>query len=152
MKSSFSNRSLSGWLNKRPIRWWIVSLGSFFGGSYLVTRYFGVLAFLLLAIAAICIGSAVTAYLNWNRLKGTHTILWIKNAPQITRTWDYRPKDIKQRNAAFEREQEQAARITGLSSAAPNENEDVWHNFISPEEPTEHASSSEDADRISAYD
>jgi len=155
MKRFFSNGRLSSWLTKRQIRWWIVSLGCFLGGIYLVGRHFGFLIFWL-AIASMAIGSAVTAYLNWNRVKGTRALLWIKKAPPMTATWDYRPRDITRRDAAFESEKTQPAGIVGSNSSGRNENGNVWFNFMSPEPTAEHkpsiARSSGDAGKISTYD
>lgn len=153
MKRFFSNGGLSVWLTNRQIKWWIVSLGCLLGASYLVGRHFGFLFFLILATAGISIGSAVTAYLNWNRGKGTPAVLWMKNAPQITRTWNYRPKAINRRDASFESEGTGTVGIAGSSSSAPTENSDVWFDFITSEPKAKDAPSiagpSEDAGKIS---
>jgi hypothetical protein len=156
MKRFFSNGSLSGWLTKRQIRWWIVLLGCLLGASCVVGRHFGLLTSLLLAVGSISIAGAVIAYLNWNRGKGRCAILWEKNAPQITRTWNYRPKETNRREAASESEKGQAAGIAGSRSSGRTRNDDVWFDFISPQSTAEHAPwiarSSGDAGKISTYD
>jgi hypothetical protein len=128
-------------LTKRPVAWCIVSLASLLGTSYFLERRFGFLAFLLLAVVSIFIGGvAVIALRSRNRFQGTRTVFRMKNMPQITSGWDYRPRDVIRGDAAVT--PSGGAEMVQNPSSSPatlNESDDVWFNFINPETTVEEA-------------
>lgn len=156
MKVFFSNRSLSGWLTKRQIRWSIFSFVCLLGGSYLVGGHLGFLMFLSLPIAGICIARAVGGLRNWNNGHVTHRAFRMKKAPQIMSGWDYRPRDVIRRDAAVECEGAGIPRVARLRPSTPNENDNIWFNFKNPEAAVEEATTktplSDDARKGSTYD
>jgi len=133
MKIPFCNSWCRTWLAKKQIRWCVVSLICLLCGTYLVGRHFSFLTFLILAFAIILTGRAAGARPNRNGVEKTSSAVWKENAPQITLTWDYRPKKTNRRDTPFWCEEEETAGIAGSGSSPPNHTGDVWFNFTNPE-------------------
>jgi len=110
----------------------------------------------VLGLAVILIGGAVGAFLNWSRVEGTHIALRMKNAPQVMSGWDYRPRDVIRREAAFECGGPVTPTAVSSISSTLNENDNVWFNFTKPEPTVEEATTkaplSSDACAVSRYD
>lgn len=127
-------------LTNRRVAWCLVSLISLLGTSYFVER-FGLLAFVLLVVASIFIGGAVVIALrSRNRFQGTRTVFRMKNMPQITFGWDYRPRNVIRGDAAVT--PNGGGEMTQDLSSSPatlNENDNVWFNFTNPETTLEEA-------------
>lgn len=128
-------------LTSRRVPWRIVSLISLLGTSYFVERRFGFLVFLLLAVASIFIGGAVVIALrSRNRFQGTRTVFRMKNMPQITSGWDYRPRNVIRGDAAVTRNGGgEMAQDLSSNPATLNESDNVWFNFTNPETTLEEA-------------
>lgn len=128
-------------LTDRRVAWCIVSLISLLGISYFVERRFGLLAFLLLDVAGIFIGgAAVIALRSRNRFQGTRNVFRMKNLPQISSGWDYRPRNLIRGDAAITpNERGGKGAGPGLPPAMLNENDNVWFNFTNPETTLEEA-------------
>ena len=154
MKVPFCNSWRRTWLAKKQIRWCVVSLICLLCGTYLVGRHFSFLTFLILAFAIILTGRAAGARPNRNGVEKTSSAVWKENAPQITLTWDYRPKKTNRRDTPFWCEEEETAGIAGSGSSPPNHTGDVWFNFTNPEptpeDPPSFAPLSGDVRKVSA--
>ena len=91
-----------------------------------------------------------------NKVQATDTALSMHNVPQITPGWDYRPKDVIRRDAAFGAGRAGPADAVNSSASTPSQNGDAWFDFASLEPPTERVRtitpSSDDAGKISTYD
>ena len=131
MKDFFSRWRLNGWLTKRQILWWILSLGCLFG-SYLVWRYLGFLGFLLLVLVGVIMASAVIANVKAirNGEQAHAPLRWIEKAAEIKQGWDYRPKKASRRDTASESRGLETAKAPGSASSAPNENRHAWFDFM----------------------
>ena len=139
MKSLLQTVSWGAWLANRRVVWCVASLICLLGTSYLVGRHFGLPAFVLLGLAGIFIGRTVSALPNRNTFEETHTVLRIKNVPQETSGWDYRPRDVIRREAALERGGPGTPTAVSSISSTLNENDNVWFNFTNPEPTVEEA-------------
>jgi hypothetical protein len=72
----------------------------------------------------------------------------MKNMPQITSGWEYRPRDVTRRNAALATHAEaETAEVVPSGSSAPNENDNFWFNFTNFEPTAEEATI-----KVSGYD
>ena len=101
MKAFLRNHNPSLLLTNGRVTWRVVFLLCLLGTSYLAGGRFGFLAFLLLGVASIFIGGAVVIALrSRNSFQGTRTVFRIKNVPQITSGWDYRPRNVIRGDAA----------------------------------------------------
>ena len=74
---------------------------------------------------------------NRNKVQETDTGLSMHSVPQITSGWDYRPKDVIRRDAAFDTGQAGTADAVKSSASTPSQNGDAWFDFASLEPPTE---------------
>jgi len=99
---------------------------------------------------------AVGPLRNRQSVQVTHSALSMHNEPEITSGWDYRPRRINRREAAFDRGGSGTPTTENSSPSTPNENDDVWFDFINPEPTAEQAPPSvplsADARRVSRYD
>jgi hypothetical protein len=125
------NCGWDGWLTKRRVALCIVSLICLLAGSYLVGRYFALLVIVLLGTAGLLVGRVVGASRMRNKIDGTDTAVRLKNGPQVTLAWDYRPKRAIERETAFEWGGAGTAEV--VSPSALNENDNVWFNFTKAE-------------------
>ena len=148
--------SLGSWLTNRQVARCSITLICLLAGTYFVGHHFGLLAIVVLGLAVILIGGAVGAFLNWSRVEGTHIALRMKNAPQVMSGWDYRPRDVIRREAAFECGGPVTPTAVSSISSTLNENDNVWFNFTKPEPTVEEATTkaplSSDACAVSRYD
>ena len=125
MKIAVPNRGL---LTNRRAAWCIVSLISLLMAGYLIGRYLGLLIVLLLGVAGIVIGRAVSARLDSNNnFDQPETASDWRDTPQITVGWDYRPRGAIRRCAAVDLAWETAE---DPSSSRPAINENVWFNAL----------------------
>jgi hypothetical protein len=99
-----------------------------FGGSYFLENNFGLLTIAVLGIAGIllCLGGAVSALLNWNKVDAARGTGIRKNAPQITAGWNYRPREAFRRYAAANSAGAETADLLSPERFAINNN--VWLN------------------------
>jgi len=99
---------------------------------------------------------AVGPLRNRQSVQVTHSALSMHNEPEITSGWDYRPRRINRREAAFDRGGSGTSTAESSSPSTPNENDDVWFDFINREPTVEHTSSigplSGDARKLPEYD
>jgi hypothetical protein len=97
-------------------------------GSYLLGNKLWLLTIAVLGIAGIllCLGAAVTIFLNSSKINEAPYIPIEENAPRITSQWDYRPrKPIRARSALDSPGTETSH---GLSSDSFVTNDNVWCN------------------------
>lgn len=141
MKMSLLSHISRLFLINRRVAWCMVSLISLLGTSYFVERRFGFLVFLVLVVASIFIGGAVVIALrSRNRFQGTRTVFRMKNIPQITSGWDYRPRNVILGGAAVTPNGgEEMAQDLNSSPATLDEDDNVWFNFTNPETTVEEA-------------
>jgi len=99
---------------------------------------------------------AVGPLRNRQRVQVTHSALPMHNEPEITSGWDYRPRRINRREAAFDRGGSGTSTAESSSPSTTTENDDVWFDFINREPTAEQAPPSmplsADACRVSGYD
>lgn len=99
---------------------------------------------------AIWLTRAVSALRKRNNVQVTDTALPMQNMPQITPGWDYRPRGVVRKDAAFDCGGTRTAEVAGTSTS--KENDDVWFNFTNAEPTAEHAAItaplSEDAGKV----
>jgi uncharacterized membrane protein YeaQ/YmgE (transglycosylase-associated protein family) len=99
-----------------------------FGASYFLENNFGLLTTAVLGIAGIllCLGGAVSALLNWNKVDAARGTGIKKNALQITSGWNYRPREAFRRFAAVHSAGAETADVLSPQPFAMNNN--VWFN------------------------
>jgi hypothetical protein len=156
MKIAFPSWSLSLLSSNKLVTWCIISLICVVGGSYLVGGYFGLMVVVLLGVAGIMIGRVVSARPNLNNSDQEEMAPSWTDTPQVTPGWDYRPRAVSRRNAAFERGGTGLTDAVNSNFPAPDENPDLWLNFANPspvnEEATTNATLSDEASAVSMYD
>jgi len=81
------------------------------------------------------------------RIQITRPALSMHDMPQITTGWDYKPTQANRRDRPYDYGGAGDPEVARTSTS--NENDDVWHNFMSPDPSVENAPSSGDANRVS---
>jgi len=157
MKISVPNWSLSLLSTNKLVTWCIISLICILAGSYLIGGYIGLTVVVLLGVAGVVIARAFSARRNSNNnFDRLETASDWTGTPQITAGWDYRPRAVSRRNAAFERGGPGLTDAVDSNFLTADENRDLWLKFANPssvaEEATTNAKLSDDASAISRYD
>jgi hypothetical protein len=155
MKIAFPSWSLSLLSSNKLVTWCIISLICL-ATSYLVGKYLGLLIVLSLGVVGIVIGRVVSTRPNSNNSDQEEMAPSWTEVSQITAGWDYRPRAVSRRNAAFERGGPRLTDAVNSNFLAADENPDLWLNFANPspvvEEATTNAKLSDDASAVSMYD
>jgi uncharacterized membrane protein YeaQ/YmgE (transglycosylase-associated protein family) len=144
MKISFLSYISRPLRTNRRVAWCIVSLICLLAGSYLVGRYFGLLAVVLLGIASVLVAGAAYARFNRNKHNELRSAPITQSVVRITSAWDYRPRAVIRRDTPIDLAAAQIAEALTSSPSAPNENDNVWFNFTNAE-PTVEAATTKSA-------
>jgi hypothetical protein len=81
----------------------------------------------LLGTAGILVGAALSAFLNWNKVNRPRSTRVMKNAPQITSEWNYRPREVIRRFAVVQSAETETGDLL-TPNVAKDKNDNVWFN------------------------
>ena len=133
MKISFSKYSPGELLTRKQLATCIISsvaiaVFAVVCGSYLLGNKLWLLTIAVLGIAGIllCLGAAVTIFLNSSEINEAPNTPIEENAPRITSQWDYRPREAIRARAALDSPGTDTSH--GLSSDSFVTNDNVWCN------------------------
>src|SRR5262245_2045568 len=106
-------------------------IGFFAGAS--VTYFFEhglhASAAVLLGIAGTLAGAAVGAGFNWYKLDRVRRARIITNVSQARARWDYRPRQIIQRDATLDSEGKEALNAPSRTGSTTRGDHEVWFDF-----------------------
>ena len=106
------------------------------GGTYFFEHSFRESWPVLLGIAGILAGGAISGWLNWCKLDRTSRPHTNGNMPQIRSPWDYRPRQGSQRDAPLGSAGAETVDTQSLTGPVSNIDESVWFDFPSANSPT----------------